>query len=886
MTMIKIKNLYKTYNKNKKNECKAIRGISFELNNKGMVFITGKSGSGKSTLLNILGGLDSSTSGKIVFDNQDISKFTPKQMESYRNNHVGFVFQDFCLIEGMTVYENIEIALSLQNKFDHSLVIQTIREVGLSDKKDTPVNLLSGGQKQRVAIARALVKSPSFILADEPTGNLDTKTANQIFSILKKLSKDKLVVVISHNLVDADKYADRIIEISSGQIVDDVDNICIEEDNIAILSQNAKMSDEELKIVNDTIKDHDIEIVRKQSQHIQHRDKQINNIICADLNNKNKMLFSSKLKLFKYFFKKKILGMLMMIVLITMLITLMGLCQTFNQINDTKLLLDAIEEDSSPLIFQKGSYNDYLEKLDTSYLGKVTDEDISTFIFNGYDGQLFKLYRYSIPLIGNYDNICFGKEDGFNISGGMYLSNNGVGVLQCSQEYLTELYGIDGKLNVLSGSLDDQDYGILVTDYFADCILNKDKNYISNTGDKYAKLTSSTEPIARRYKINAVISTNYLERYSWLVDKFKMAATYPAEQQKYIDEIKNNDLTYNFINEVNNYLSVGYTFNENFIEDTLAVPRDACHIHYFENIEITTGDNEVLLSNNYVWQCVDGIDLTENKKLNIQDNEIYLSAELYNRLFDTNLTFSNPEGFEEKEITYNLYSSDRKYGDEAKYSKSFVIKGLIPHKSEYASAVSDNTFKELRRADMSAYALYAYGGTNNAVLYQNSESLHYESSSEYVKTIQSIIKTIKVFQDIFEIIFIGLFAASLFILSTYITKNILSWKREIGILRAIGSKSADTTTPFNILSIVIGLLSAIFSVLGFSFICNLTNTIITERFATNFNLPALLDIKFITFNPAILVVDLLILFGVIAICSLTPIITMKKIKPIDIMRKE
>ena len=114
--MITVSSVNKVYNKNKKNECHALKGISFTLNSTGMVFILGKSGSGKSTLLNLLGGLDSPTKGSIFFNKEDLSSFSTKELENYRNNNVGFIFQDYCLIEGMTVYENIELALSLQNK--------------------------------------------------------------------------------------------------------------------------------------------------------------------------------------------------------------------------------------------------------------------------------------------------------------------------------------------------------------------------------------------------------------------------------------------------------------------------------------------------------------------------------------------------------------------------------------------------------------------------------------------------------------------------------------------------------------------------------------------------------------------------------------------------
>lgn len=883
--MITVKNLSKIYNKNKKNECKALKNVSFNFDNKGIVFIVGKSGSGKSTLLNILGGLDSCTSGSVYFNKQKISSFTQKELEIYRNNNVGFIFQDYCLIESMSVYENVELALSVQGVKDHDAIVQTIKDVGLQNKTDTPVNLLSGGQKQRVAIARAIVKKPSIILADEPTGNLDSKTTKQIFSILKKISNEQLVVVISHNLNDANKYADRIIEINEGQIVSDYDNILNSSENVAILSNDATISDENLQIVNEQIKKHNIEIVRTNANYKPHIDSH------EDENfeykkHKNKMLFKAKLKLFKHFFKRKVFGIAIIVILLSTLITIAGLCQTFNNINDNQLLLEAIEQDSVPLIFKKGVYDDYTKKINNSYLGQVTDRDILEFKNNGYDGELFKLYRYAIPITKNYDSICFGKPSKYSLNGGFYLTNNGLGVLECSQEYLMSLYGENGKLNVLSGSLSADDGGIIITDYFADSILNVNKNLISSTNDKYELLTSAKDLITRRYKINAVIDTNYLERHAWIIEKFKQAQTYPLQAHKYLDEIKNNELTHQFIKEVNNFLAIAYTFNEDFINQTLSAPRKYCSIHYFENIEITSTNNEVLLNNNTFYQCVDGIDLTKNKTFNLSDDEIYVTAHLYNSLFNTELSQSDISAFQEKEIFLNLYTSARKYEDSPKYTKKLTIKGIFSYYNECAMVASDNLFKELRQIDLSAYALYGYGGNNNAVLYQTAESLYYEGSSEYILTVQNIIKIINVFKDVFFIILLGLFIISIFILSSYILRSILNRKRELGIMRAIGTKNLDTSAPFNIVSIIIGISSAILSTIGFYSICNVTNTVITKGFATNFKLPMLETMNFICFKPIIILMDLLLLFAIIAFCSITPILAMRRIKPIDIMRKE
>ena len=201
--MISIKNLTKVYRSKGKDKSVALNDISFDLPNTGLVFVLGKSGSGKSTLLNIIGGLDSLTSGQIIANGNDISKFNQKEYNSFRSSYVGFVFQDYHLLDELTVYENICFFLSdksLENK-----ISDTLKEVGLEGYENRYPNELSGGQQQRVSIARAIIKKPHILLCDEPTGNLDKKTTTQILDFLRELSKTTLVVIVSHNEITAYK---------------------------------------------------------------------------------------------------------------------------------------------------------------------------------------------------------------------------------------------------------------------------------------------------------------------------------------------------------------------------------------------------------------------------------------------------------------------------------------------------------------------------------------------------------------------------------------------------------------------------------------------------------------------------------------------------------
>lgn len=217
--MLTLKNIKKIY---EKSDEAVLDDINLTFNRDEFVSILGCSGAGKSTLLNIIGGLDCKTSGKLLINGKDIYKCNDSNLDYYRKNNVGFIFQNYNLIEHLTVYENVMLPLLLTNsKNKHKRVLKMLDKTGLKDKKDSKICDLSGGQKQRVAISRALINNPDIILADEPTGALDYKTGYEIMNLIKKLSKNKLVIMVTHNKVLAKKYSSRIIYLDKGRVISD-----------------------------------------------------------------------------------------------------------------------------------------------------------------------------------------------------------------------------------------------------------------------------------------------------------------------------------------------------------------------------------------------------------------------------------------------------------------------------------------------------------------------------------------------------------------------------------------------------------------------------------------------------------------------------------------
>lgn len=223
--MITLKNVNKYFNKGKKNEVHVINNTSLTLDNTGLVALLGPSGCGKTTLLNTIGGLDKIKSGSIYIDNKKISNRCSYKVDKIRNLNIGYIFQDYKLIDNISVYDNVALVLKMigikDKKEIKTRVEYVLDKVGMLRYKRRPAAMLSGGERQRVGIARAIVKDPAIILADEPTGNLDSKNSLEIMKIIKSISKERLVILVTHEQDLAKFYASRIIEVSDGVIVKD-----------------------------------------------------------------------------------------------------------------------------------------------------------------------------------------------------------------------------------------------------------------------------------------------------------------------------------------------------------------------------------------------------------------------------------------------------------------------------------------------------------------------------------------------------------------------------------------------------------------------------------------------------------------------------------------
>ena len=225
MSILQTTELKKYYGA-KPNITRALDGVTLSIEKGEFVAIVGTSGSGKSTLLNMIGGLDVPTSGKVIVDGRELSTLKDEQLTIFRRRKIGFIFQNYNLVPVLNVYENIVLPVELDgNKVDKTFMNEVVQMLGLEDKLNNMPNNLSGGQQQRVAIARALVSKPSIVLADEPTGNLDTKTTKEVMEMFLRFAREKgtTIILVTHDRSLAE-YCDRIVTISDGRIISNEDH--------------------------------------------------------------------------------------------------------------------------------------------------------------------------------------------------------------------------------------------------------------------------------------------------------------------------------------------------------------------------------------------------------------------------------------------------------------------------------------------------------------------------------------------------------------------------------------------------------------------------------------------------------------------------------------
>ncbi len=898
--MIKVENLTKVYKSSKRQSCTALNNISFTLANKGMVFIVGKSGSGKSTLLNLLGGLDNITSGEITIDDMKFSEIRGSDgFDRFRNSYMGFVFQDYYLVEMMTVFENVKFALDLQHSADDEKVRETLKKVGLEGYENRYPKELSGGQQQRVAIARALVKSPKLILADEPTGNLDETTSVQILDILKDLSKESLVVIVSHNIEHAKQYGDRIIRLSEGNIISDKersgssDELIIEKNEIRIPSARSLTSDE-VEMVNAHLKkgkykfskQDDVFVDTKKIKEKPHEGEEMK---------KSRLPLGKVLKLSLRFTRANIFTYIATTLIVAFLVTLFGLCQMLIAYNGNDLLKTVSGAYNNVYILQKGYYATGLTSVvSTDKMSMITDEDIERFKETDNEGEMYLLYNMPIPLDKNATGVETGNPVNQVEAYQQLYASEGAGVLLCTEQYLARIYGTeDGKINLVEteNTSEPQKNGCYITDYMADCIVEHFAPEMFEYGNyPYDQLIGWIAQ-DRNFRVNGVINTGYKERYSKLIADIKEAIR--TQSREKAQEIYASDQYSEFIEEARTSLNVAYATDEEFL-DTIIMNRTAwgephtyarlLRVDILEVKEDGTA-GKILLVDNGDLTCSINDDKTYGGEFRLKSGEVKMSLELYNQLFGTELTNENIDQFEEKEFIIDGFASHRNPSDDPLYSRKFKVVDVVEQtKNGKSFEVCPDDYKFFRHYDLFPYAIFFDQPTDIAALYAAGEGYAFYSTSPQFSAVYTVVKVMTMYKDLFVIISVVLFLAGLLILFNFGRKVVRGRVYEIGIIRALGGSKKEIVKIFLFQLLYASVLICIVSVAGLFGIAYLANSILTVSLVKVTQNAAFKSMTLLVANPITFAFIVGAVVVITILSALIPLVMLSRIKPLNIIK--
>ena len=883
--MIKLENLSKDYVSKKDVVTKALADINLTFEDKGMVFIIGKTGCGKSTLLNLLGLLDTPSSGDIIVDGQSIVKQDSKIEDNYRKNYVGFVFQEYNLIEEFTVYENIEVAVKLQGqKVNEEEIDNLLKRFDLYEQKYKLCNELSGGQKQRAAIIRAIVKKPKLILADEPTGALDSKTGEEILNTLKEISKEVLVIVVSHDEDYANRFADRIIEMKDGQIIND-----------SVLASS---------------------------------EQKLDKVDITKVNKKARLSFKEKLKIGLFNFKHRLKKLVLMMFVAMFAFILLGTASTFVTYDKEQIIINSMYENGDDQIFitgensyPVGNWSQSISSSDLNMLEKKYSRNfypefsINTnfsFTLATYDNSPGVVTAYYAEANVNYGleiNEEIAKDLKLDLLYGRYpVSDNEIMLPNRLYEFYLK-YGYSygditreinsfedlSGLNILIDGNLYQIVGVIDTHYDKDRYLQLDQKDVDDSGYWFTKLTFEN----RNYLWSSLNSTvffnvGFYDRNLNISPDF--VDDYASWSLYYGSEVNSSTKKVGF----NSFSTLDYVTDEIFWQD---------------EAKDTLADNEIIINVNKLtnpvehtlWGDVD--DLLRGEESQLEESDTYLQNEEY--LYYQSLrqsgeidydTFSDLADWVLEKLAFkslfdkylwNYYSGDYLFVDKGDlYGNNEhtvnVVGFICPlNESSFTPDVvmSDSVYQNFKDF-MEAYDYIGLftGSTSKSDdlklikdINNNEDDIftvysryHYASNS-----LDEKLQKAAIFMIIGAIV-IAVFAGLLFY--NYIRYIVDDKRKQIGVLRSLGASKADIASIFLIESLLISLIIA-------SIACALSAVI--ALILNNYFINSLgLLFKLLSFG----IVSVIIVFGVSIIISvittLIPVANITKKTPIETLRED
>lgn len=853
--MLETRELCKIYKPKKGVPVTALNKISLKFPEKGMVFLLGKSGSGKSTLLNLLGGLDKYDDGEIIIKGVSSKDFKQEYFDSYRNTYVGFIFQEYNILDEFTVGANIALALQLQGKKPTDEEINNIlKQVDLDGYGNRKPNELSGGQKQRVAIARALVKNPEIIMADEPTGALDSNTGRQVFDTLKKLSKDKLVIIVSHDREFSELYADRIIELSDGNVISDVevenseeqeeaqDNLIFENEIISV-KEGYHLTEEDRIAINDYIDTLGTEGAKIKLFGSRRRKKFVNTdeSKIKEQDSKNFKLIKSKLPMKSAFkigvsgLKHKKIRLVITILLSCIAFGLFGLADTITSYNHVDVCTNSIIDSNLDYLSIGKAVKVYYNSnnKDNYYFESgrnLTEADVKK-IEEKFGNNFIRVVT---PVNGTLD---FEAQ----IDNSVKLTETEVSIYSTAFSgfgEITKEYLDSQGYKLLAGQLPDGSKDeIAISEYIYETFhlakyANKTEgeNAAFENINKYADIVGKKIYINNKeYTITGVIDTKFsLDRYKGLTEKKQGATT----TDQIIDYALANEFYYASQYSLSNIALVGEGFNEkllkeqpvvaqlqdvylwaysdnsdinaNFIAKLEDIDKDA--IQWFDGEKTSLGEKEIVVSEDAINTYND----SEGTKVMMKE-EYQIS--LFDRINDIDETIEGykvvgyiPSDYKNGKYNQAIITSDQLYNKCVLYENgiySFIISKMPTDKNEIKDIIK-----------------YCYDSTGES---------RYDVNSSVTYELDAVNSGLKAVSKVFFYVGLGFAIFSAIMLANFIATSISYKKQEIGILRAIGSRSNDVFRIFFSESFVIAMINFVLSAVGVGVVTAIVNSFLRNR---------------------------------------------------------
>ena len=874
--MIEVRNLTKIY-VNGKNKLTALNSVNFKLPDKGMVFIIGKSGSGKSTLLNMLGGLDDITSGDVLVDNLSLANMTNKELDIFRNNCLGVIYQNYNLFESESVVSNIKVGTdSLGLHVPQEKITELLHELDLEDIKEKKVKNLSGGQKQRVAIARALVRNPKFILADEPTGNLDTKTAKIIFHVLKRISEDRLIIVISHDNKSAHKYADRILRLSDGEVVEDL---------IRNKKREPKLEKYFVYIAeDDEINEHEVEEINKEIGGVLPKLKKRQRAFVdfsGEVENTNDLVeikvkhtkFRKVAKTALTLLKHNKFSLILTTVLSILMISMLTLATSFISFKGASAISDATEvRDIKCLTMKKGySVDGSPENLKREFFIEADDSDLKPVKETNYNGKYYPIYNMGIPLS---DRLATEEVLSCSLDYAKFYPDVALGVINCDAPYLEHIFGSD--LTLAAGSLYglDKSEKLIFTDYIADAIISFFPEYSSDDpNDPYANIINIR--LFSRYTIGAIIKTNYKEKYKEFYDAYLYTQKNPELVGEFETAVTSSEKFQVFEDDLNSHLNYAYSINPNFNDDYKKTIRHAFFGNSFSSPSDAASPNE--LSRLYLACWMSG---TED----LEGDEVWMAVNLYNEFFGTNVTDKNSPDFSEKTLYIYNFGVDQDTSEPARHTTKLVIKDV--YTSVYGETFRGSLGKTREIMDFNMFT-YGYVFDDIDSSYNVYEALNpymFYSPQHSFEAVFNAINVINIFSRIFLSIFIVLLAVLMLIVVMHSLRMMKREKYRFGVYKSLGYSNKYLNASVFVANLFTMALILVASMLVSFALSFLVNYILQAGFYfyTRNNLYHLIRLLIFRFDYALYFN--LITLGIFLVTTLIPLQKIRKVKPNNIIK--